>query len=279
MPQIGACSFNGLAFGVGSKIHVAQWPSIDEMAPVRSFDADASGADGGLAGRDLLAQSDHIITFAIAGDTPTDYDAQLLAFKAAFIRTDAELPLTFFDNTRLFYGRVRKRSGDYDATTLRRSAQPSVLFHCTDPRMYNATQTSLSTGLGNATGGLVWPATFPTTFGSGSAGGQVTAVNNGDYITYPVLTIAGPVDNPIVDHVELGLTLGLTISLGGSDVLVIDTDPRAHTVTLNGTANRRNTLNTPQWFGLRPGTQTIRYRNNGAFTASTLQVAYRDAWA
>jgi hypothetical protein len=207
--------------------------------------------------------------------------AQANALKAAFVvgddtASDVEQSLTLFGNTKLAFVRVTKRAPVYSAQTLERSIVVPIQLHATDPRVYSAVQHTVSTGLGTATGGLVFPATFPATFGSGSAGGQIVASNAGSVKTYPTLTVSGPVDNPIISHVEQGLSLILTGSLVSGDTLVFNAEPRARTVLLNG-ANAENLLTTPGWFGLTPGTNTIRYSNNGGFTTSTLVVAWRDA--
>jgi Phage tail protein len=281
MDLIGACAFGSFAFGVGTKFHVSALGGFDSLPALRSGDIPAPAAHGELSGRHYAGGRDIELEITVIGDSVADLFAQVGALKAAFVvgddaASDVEQALTLYGNTKLVSARVVKREPVYPAQSLERSMVVPMQLHATDPRVYSALLHTASTGLGTSTGGLTFPATFPATFGSGSAGGQVTVVNAGSVKTYPTLTIVGPVDNPIVDHVEQGLSLALTASLVLGDTLVVNTEPRARTVLLNGT-NAENLLTTPGWFGLSAGSQTIRYRNNGGFTASTLAVAWRDA--
>ena len=71
--------------------------------------------------------------------------------------------------------------------------------------------------------------------------------------------------------------MSFSLTLVGGDSLVIDTDKRS--IILNGTASRRSSLlSGSQFFELAPGSSTIRFRNNGAFDAGTLSIAFRDAY-
>lgn len=120
-------------------------------------------------------------------------------------------------------------------------------------------------------------ATFNVTFGSVGTAGVINAVNSGNFPTRPIVAIAGPVDNPIVYNLNTGQYLQFAISLGVGDVLTLDTD--LHTVILNGTASRRNTM-TPssQWWELAPGTTQILYGANTVQVGSIATVTYRNAW-
>lgn len=281
MDEIGACALGSFAFGVGTKFHVSALGGFDDLPALRTGDVAAPAAHGELQGRHFSGGRDIDLEITVIGDSPEDCFAQVNTLKAAFIigddaASDVEQALTLYGNTRMAFVRVTKRAPTYPAQTLERSMVVPMQLHATDPRVYSATLHTASTGLGTASGGLVFPATFPATFGSGSAGGQVSVTNAGSVKTYPTLTVVGPVDNPIIDHVEQGLSLGFTVSLGSGDQLVINPDPRARTALLNG-ANAENVLTTPGWFGLPPGMSTVRYRNNGGFTGSTLSVAWRDA--
>jgi hypothetical protein len=120
-------------------------------------------------------------------------------------------------------------------------------------------------------------AVFPVTFGSAGTAGVVNAVNNGNFPTRPVIVIAGPVDNPILQNLTTGQYVQFAISLGVADTLTLDFD--LHTVLLNGTASRRNTM-TPssQWWELAPGTTQILYGANTTQVGSIATVTYRNAW-
>ena len=75
--------------------------------------------------------------------------------------------------------------------------------------------------------------------------------------------------------VTTGQSLTLTATLASGDY--IDVDTAARTVLLNGTADRYSYLTTPQWWGIQPGANEIRYFAD-VTTASTATVTFRSAW-
>jgi tail protein len=275
---IGTGSFNGLLFGPGYKVHVGGLQGFEDLPALLTYDVQRSDDDGAYPGTDRLGPRTLVLDFQLIGDSPADYDTLVEAVKAATVRQTAELPLYLFNSAYLVKVRPRRRSIAYDAGHRMRVGTASVEFLATDPRYYGATLHTLTTGLGVASNGLVFPATFPVSFGSGSSSGSVTATNSGTYPSKPVLTIAGPVVNPIVDNQTSGQTLSFSLTLASGDSLVIDTDKRS--ILLNGTASRRSSLlSGSQFFELAPGSSTIRFRNNGAFDAGALlTVAFHDAY-
>ena len=168
----------------------------------------------------------------------------------------------------------------------------AVQLFAVDPRKYASAQSSASTGLASQSGGMTFNATFPLTFGTVGGGGLVTLTNAGNFQTPLTMTITGPVANPIVDNITTGQSLIFLITLASSDTLVISqAGTSLASIVLNGTASRRNALQINSaplvQFGLPGGppgpttpgvTQTFRYRNNGAFTASQCTFAFQSAW-
>ena len=120
---------------------------------------------------------------------------------------------------------------------------------------------------------LVFPLTFSTTTAT-----HLELANAGNFETPPVLTIAGPVINPILDNDTLGDSIALVIALGESDRLVVDVAARS--VKLNG-APRLDLLDvaaTTDWWQLSPGTNKLRLRGTGMASGVTeLSVSFRDA--
>lgn len=147
-----------------------------------------------------------------------------------------------------------------------------------DPRIYSATVRSgdYDPSASLAGGGINFPLTFPLTFTTTTAT-QLELVNGGQFATPPVLTIQGPVGNPIVDNDTLGQSIYINFTLGSSDQVVVDVAKR--TVTLNG-ASRVDLFDASKssWWEMPPGTNRIRLRGSGTVTNQThLSVAYRDA--
>lgn len=148
-----------------------------------------------------------------------------------------------------------------------------------DPRVYSATLSTASYDptLAGSGSGVAFPLAFPLTFGSASSS-QLVVDNAGNISTPPVLTVTGPVTNPIVDNDTTGesvYTEGL--SLSASDSLVIDTATRS--ATINGTAVPQYIdAELTRWFELAPGQNLLRLRGTGMTTGQTLLTCtYRDA--
>jgi hypothetical protein len=183
--------------------------------------------------------------------------------------------------------------------TVRRSGKPlfqyvtdtvatySVMVTAADPRRYSTTLSSATTNLASVTGGLNFPVTFPVSLSATAVAGLITAANDGDADTRPLLTIAGPVVAPTIAALyEDGTVKQLiyTQDLQAGDLLVIDTD--AHTVTLNGGVSRRRYLSVPAgWPTIPPAGEdgspaVVSYQfQSGTYNASaTLTASWRSAW-
>jgi len=273
-----AGSFQGMAFGPGSSIHVAGVSGLEDLPSVRSADVPRAAGHGSYRGRDLLSERTIVMKFVMFADTPAAYRTLRRALAAATVPLNSESPLYLLDNTQLIYVRPRRRQLPYDAEFDRRAGEATVEFVATDPRIYDATLTSVTKGVAAASGGFTFPITFPLTFGVSTAGSGTFQVNNiGNFNTRPSVRITGPVDNPRLEHTDQGKIIQLAISLGATDY--VDIDFATRNIILNGTASRRSTL-TPssQWWDLQPGINNIRYAANSLATGSTATLTFRSAW-
>lgn len=136
----------------------------------------------------------------------------------------------------------------------------TIQFKASDPRKYSAEMHNISAQLaGKSEWGRRYPRQFYYTYGDVPSDGTIYANNNGDYHTYGVIRISGPVTNPSLLHVESNSTLKFNIVLGTTDYL--DVNLRARTVRLNGKQFKRSSLTTDStWFTLGPGENSIRFR-------------------
>lgn len=153
-----------------------------------------------------------------------------------------------------------------------------VSLFAADPRIYGATLRSgeYDPSASLAGGGVDFPLTFPLVFSSTTAS-NLEIVNSGNMATPPLITIRGPVVNPIVDNDTLAKSIYLLYSLGSSDTIQIDVAARM--IKLNG-AERQDLLNAQdtEWWELAAGTNRLRLRGTGMATDQTLlTVQYRDA--
>jgi hypothetical protein len=277
-----AGSYNGLAFGPGTKVHVAGVSGLDDLPGIRDGDAPRAGDHGSWAGIDYLDARYVDLTLNIVGDDFNDYAAQVAAVEAAFVPQVVDLPLLVYGSARQINARPRRFALPYEADRLARTGTAIVQLCAVDPRIYDANLQTLSTGLPTVSGGMTFNAAFNLGFGSAGTGGTIQAVNAGTYATRPVLVITGPCDTPIVQNVTQGKSLKFNLVLSAGDTLTVDTDAKSILLLVSGSsipASRRATLDaSSRWFDLSPGTSTITYMANAYQAASTLAVSFRSAW-
>lgn len=163
-------------------------------------------------------------------------------------------------------------------------AAPNVLkwaatLFAGDPRRYSQTESigSYDPTDANSDTGVEFPLVFPLEF-AGDATTHLAAHNAGNFPTSPVLTITGPVVNPIIDNDTTGeswATTGLQLLAG--DVAVVDM--QARTFKVNGTS-RLQYIDVPNttWWELAPGTNSLRLRGSGMVALQTeLAFSFRSA--
>lgn len=240
---------------------------------------DHEGNDGGFLdaefekGRDILLEG---TVYATTSTIETYLDSLKYNYKPV------QDPIPFYFNPpgigeRLLY--VKSRGVRYDWDTARRIGMTSIQFmlYAEDPRIYtggNALSTTIA--FGGSTGvGLAFSFGFNVDFGGGSTPAGANVTNSGNRPAPVVIVITGPVTNPVVGNTTSGRTLRFNITLGALDTLTIDTLYR--TVYLNGNINRRNTLTTPEWFYIEPGTNQIFYGGLTG-TGSSINLTFRSAW-
>lgn len=152
----------------------------------------------------------------------------------------------------------------------------SLQLAAPDPIRYGADQHSDFCGLPQPGVGIEFPiAAWPLDFGEPS-GGSMALGNAGTVTTWPVWTVTGPCDRPVIRHATDGRTLGFGLSLLDGDVLVVDV--AARTIRLNGASRRAALLPGSAWFGLAPGTTGVEFDAQRSDTPAVLAAAWRDAW-
>jgi len=85
---------------------------------------------------------------------------------------------------------------------------------------------------------LILPEAFPIMFGVFDAISEtVYIVNGGNWISYPIITITGPLTNPTIENLTTDEELRLDYTLGATEVVTIDTTPGRKTVMNNADEN------------------------------------------
>lgn len=135
----------------------------------------------------------------------------------------------------------------------------STTLLCPDPLKYDALDSLVgSSGVaGVSSGGRTYPRVYPLVYNMSAQGegNQVIVYNRGTTKAPVQITIHGPLTTGWrVDNVTTGETSAFDLSLGVSDILVIDTQTK--TALLNGSPV--NGLIQGSWWQLNPRSNTIR---------------------
>jgi hypothetical protein len=277
-------SYNGLSFGAGTALLVSGWDGVDDLPPVRSTDATRSGEHGAFLGTDLLNERTVTLQLLLLPEDPTPaaararYDALVQAVATAFAPQNADLPLIYNAGTRRINCRPKRRDIPRELSRSGFSGVATIELAAADPRIYDATLQTLTTGLPTSTGlGTGFPIGFNLGFGGAVSGGFITAVNAGNFPSRPVVTLQGPADNPQITNLTTGQFIKLNLALGATDYLTIDFD--AHSILLNGTASRRSSMSTlSQWWELPPGSSQLRWTSDNFYAGALMTVQFRSAW-
>lgn len=274
--------YAGLLMGDGTNYDVVEVVGLGDLPDVAASDRPRLRRHGLHPGDDFMGGRSVTLALEVWADTDAALSDALEALAEATNAGSPEAALEFQlpgvagGGRRRVLARPRKRSAPLDLSHLHRLARVDVEFFATSPVIQDAVESSETTTLPSAGGGLNFPATFPITFGAVSTGGTIAAVNAGTFPTSPSFRIDGPCTNPRIENVTEGAILALDIELGAGEYLLIDADAR--TVLLNGTASRYSSLTTTsEWWDLQPGTSDVTFRASTT-SAATLTVTWRSAW-
>lgn len=173
-----------------------------------------------------------------------------------------------------------RRSGDTKTRLLAPGVfRWSMVLVAPDPRRYADDLSTQAVGLPQTgAGGLVFPAVFPLTFGSGASGGQMQLTHHGTVAVWPTWLVLGPLSGPVIANTSTGehLEFDPTFALADGETMTIDTD--AKTVSVGG-ISRRDRLFVAQWFRLEPGVTSVRFSSaSGSDPDASLTAQWRDGW-
>lgn len=250
-------------------------------------DSDRPRSDGIIFGQDF--RGGRLITFELGLRGNDDDDVLTLsgdllsAWRGDAVRnTPGEVATLCTSRSGLLrqcYGRPRRCSTEH---TKPRSAfmVATADFQTIDDLWYDPAVNSTNVGLiPPASGGFTAPFTAPITvlsntsqFGGISVGGTIR--------TWPVITIRGPITNPIIELVgEWIMSMSIVIAAGSS--ITLDTRPWARTVlnqsggSVAGALNRSTRLDR---MALDPGDHTASFRGTDLTGTANMTIAWNNAY-
>jgi hypothetical protein len=248
-------SFNGQVFGgAGSPYQVLSVDGLESLPGIRNQDDNRGYADGMFSGRDFLAgRMISIIfnTFASAGASAQDNYNTIQ--RALLPQTQGTTPLYFAlsnkDVEQVIYARVRALQTNIDPNYTYGYITSQVQFFCPDPNYYSSNTQTANLAYSPPTG-RIYNRVYNLVYGGGSATITTDVQNNGWGTAYPLITLYGPIDNPVLGNDTQDAQLNFNVSMSGADVLVVDLYNKL--ITFNG-APARNLLTSGTWFSAQPG--------------------------
>lgn len=234
-----------------------------------------AGDHGTWAGPVWLGERVLTLTGSVAAASPAGLEQAIMRLLTACSLTPTTLTVWETVPRQCTVRRSGKplvaRSGPYDANF-------SLLVTAADPRQYAVEETTAMLRLPSVTGGLAFPITYPITYDATVVVGDATVTNEGDFETRPLITIAGPVSQPMVSMTGPDGTVQQLLYSGDIDAGDwVDLDTDMHTAYYNGTASRRG-LVTGTWPVLAPGQSEVAFRAGAPSSTATCTVRYRSAW-
>lgn len=273
---------NGLLLNSSDAGHAALLPFIDvlkvdglDSAPLRVTSRDHEGADGGYVDSEYMTTRNIVVEGVLYAD-PSDPETVCDRLKVEYGKSRVAKPFYFKHPSKSLRMCLGKGQGaQYSVDSLRRTGQTDLrlAIACPDPYIYEADAQHVEGRIQGVGTGFGFPLGFPFGFGSyGGDPGSVVLTNQGNHPAYPVITIYGPILAPSLAESQSGKYFSLNLSLGKSDYVVIDMDPRKKSVKLNGIANRRSSvLPDAHWFEIQPGESVITLNGDmGAASGSAV---------
>ncbi len=117
----------------------------------------------------------------------------------------------------------------------------AVEFIAYDPIFFNPTNQAI-TFTPSVNTDLVFPITFPITFGEGTITDSYELTYTGSWLTYPVMTIRGPIDGPIITNETINESIALDYTVADGEEVVIDLSHGAKTVVNTSDVNLIGTV-------------------------------------
>jgi len=270
-------AFNGFVFGgAGSPYQITSVDGLEGLPTLRVQDADRGYQDGMFSGRDFLNGRTITMTMLILSGNGNSAFQNLNLLQANLQpQQTGTTPLQFqispANGLQFINARVRASKLTVDPEYTYGFIKAQYDFFCPDPRYYdNTTQSQTMTYTTPL--GRTYNRTYNLSYGGGSSTQSVTVNNAGWTNTYPLITIYGPVTNPVVGNSTTGGALNFNYTMAQSDIITIDLQYR--TILLNGSPARNLLLGSSSWFAAQPGNNQFYFYGTGTtygITNATVQ--------
>jgi hypothetical protein len=238
-----------------------------DLAPIRSTTTERHNSDGAHVDAKFLSMRVVVIIGTLYSD-PNDPDTFLNSLKGAYGNPNVQ-PF-YFQTPGQPLKFVNGQGGgclyEYDQNRRHGATPVQLTVLAGDPYIYDwpaqVGTTIVGTGAGIGTG---FNMAFNTGFGGTIVTAGATVGNIGSHTAYPVVTLQGPLTNPVLVD-AFGITMAFNITLAANDSLAVDC--RNKSVILNGQASRRSSLAGLNWFSVPAGTSETIFLSADSGTGS-----------
>lgn len=288
---------SGTIAGAGTSIGLKSISGLRDLPATRYQDQDRGQADGSYPGTSYLGERVLQIVWELT--LATNLEGTLTSLAAGFqnVTDPASVVMTGGDfllqqagfltgkpvsaitvqlpnrtSPFIVFGRPTKYNVPIDTDYQFGRVNVTSEWTSPDGLLYDGTLVTGSCGLPTPQVGLSWPAAFPWSFGS-STGGNISLNNTGSYPTPPLLVLKGPLSYPRITNANTGEYMDLNIVLGASDTLTVS--HQTGVLTLNGTANRNNAVNSgSSFFAIASGTTSLTFSSKDSVAVAGTCTAY-----
>lgn len=267
----------GLTLGGDSDYSVLSITGWEELAGLTDMSAARVRGHGDHLGDQFSQARIVTVTGEIVDSVDRDSLARALESVTSVRSGLQDLTIELFGQALTAQGRIVQRAltigQEYDF-----GAVPFALqWRCPDPLRYGPAVTT-STGLPTTSGGLVYPLTYPLSYGSAGSSGQLTLTNSGTADAPILFVVSGSLPNGF-EISAAGQRLTYPAAVPSGQPVTIDTG--SGSVTVEGTADRRTTLTNADWMQVPAmSSLTVQFTSLGGTydPAANLTASYRPAY-
>jgi hypothetical protein len=244
-----------------------------DTAPLRTSTDEHQGMDGTYVDSPFVSARTIVLTGNLYTN-PSDPDSLLDSLRADYTKDDVR-PFYFqLPNRPTRFINCQGGGFRYDIDGGRRAGLTAIqaTLVAEDPYIYDAIPASITIAVPTLSIlGMSFNVAFNLGFGGALPNFGATVTNNGNHTAYPLITITGPVTNPVIVDSNSGTTMALNISLAAGDILTIDT--RLKSIILNNFVSRRTSMTGRQWISVPPGvSDTISFTADAGTGSCTVKL-------
>lgn len=279
----GQLEYNGYLLGDNDVTFMESLVGWDDLPAIDSANTLRPSSNGAWSGTKLLQE--RIITwtgrFAPSKATWNDEIIRLRnAFTAPIDEAEIAITVRLRDEVLISLGALTARALPADYSYSAYGAKLTLQFECSDPNKYGPVLKNIALGLtGITTDGLIYPLTYPLTYGTPRVPSTGSIFNEGNIQTPLKIYFRGPLSNPSLTNQTTNKKLRFIINLTETDILSVDT--RTGAVLLNNTVDRlytRDTTSSPiRLFTAVPGENSMRFAADSYGVGAQVAFEFRDA--